>query len=200
MWFGDVEWWQWRWLSWRWWWRSKTFVCLCPPFPPPTPFPFEKRKKKEEKETEKKRRDANGLRADTDDPNKACEWCKYLSCIPTSANDRCTGTVRLIPLPLYRIVLVSEALWSDLGVKREGKRKESWWWLDWQFLGYHNDEHFDDKTVLGFAMRVIISPYIPNSPSYPQEKGKIFKTFVCSTTYDIHESKKKWWTLFYLHI
>ncbi|WVO22751.1 uncharacterized protein IAS62_004087 [Cryptococcus decagattii] len=30
--------------------------------------------------------------ADTDDPNKACEWCKYLSCIPTSSNDRCTGT------------------------------------------------------------------------------------------------------------
>ena len=29
---------------------------------------------------------------DTDDPNKACEWCKFLSCIPTSSNDRCTGT------------------------------------------------------------------------------------------------------------
>ncbi|OXG16240.1 rhomboid family membrane protein [Cryptococcus neoformans Tu401-1] len=28
----------------------------------------------------------------TDDPNKACEWCKYLSCIPTSSNDHCTGT------------------------------------------------------------------------------------------------------------
>ena len=29
---------------------------------------------------------------DTDDPNAACEWCRFLSCIPTSANDRCSGT------------------------------------------------------------------------------------------------------------
>lgn len=28
----------------------------------------------------------------TDDPNEACEWCKYLACIPTSSNDYCTGT------------------------------------------------------------------------------------------------------------
>ncbi|ODO01676.1 hypothetical protein I350_06502 [Cryptococcus amylolentus CBS 6273] len=28
----------------------------------------------------------------TDDPNAACEWCKYLSCIPTSSNEHCTGT------------------------------------------------------------------------------------------------------------
>ncbi|KAL7422139.1 hypothetical protein Q5752_002782 [Cryptotrichosporon argae] len=28
----------------------------------------------------------------TPDPNAACEWCRYLSCIPTSANDDCTGT------------------------------------------------------------------------------------------------------------
>lgn len=90
------------------------------PFPHSRLFPL-----KEEKEREKKRRDANGIGADTDDPNKACEWCKYLSCIPTSSNDRCTGTVRLIPRPLYRVALVLEAPWCDLGVKREGERKES---------------------------------------------------------------------------
>ncbi|WVQ81172.1 hypothetical protein IAT38_003294 [Cryptococcus sp. DSM 104549] len=28
----------------------------------------------------------------TDDPNAACEWCKYLSCIPTNSNSHCTGT------------------------------------------------------------------------------------------------------------
>ncbi|WWD21085.1 hypothetical protein CI109_105566 [Kwoniella shandongensis] len=28
----------------------------------------------------------------TDDPNAACEWCKYLSCIPTSSNNHCSGT------------------------------------------------------------------------------------------------------------
>lgn len=59
------------------------------------------------------------------------------------------------------------------------------------FLGYHNDRHFDDETVLGSAMRVIISSLRLNSPSYPQEKGEISKTFVYSTTHDIHESKKK---------
>lgn len=37
-----------------------------------------------------------------------------------------------------------------------------------KFLGYHNDRHFDNKTVLGFAMRVTISPYVPKSPSYPK--------------------------------
>ncbi|KAK8843397.1 hypothetical protein IAR55_007054 [Kwoniella newhampshirensis] len=28
----------------------------------------------------------------TADPNAACEWCKYLSCIPTSSNNHCSGT------------------------------------------------------------------------------------------------------------
>ncbi|WVW79247.1 hypothetical protein I302_101213 [Kwoniella bestiolae CBS 10118] len=28
----------------------------------------------------------------TDDPNAACEWCRYLSCIPTSSNEHCKGT------------------------------------------------------------------------------------------------------------
>ncbi|KAK4684349.1 hypothetical protein P7C73_g5833, partial [Tremellales sp. Uapishka_1] len=28
----------------------------------------------------------------TADPNAACEWCRFLSCIPTSTNQRCTGT------------------------------------------------------------------------------------------------------------
>lgn len=25
--------------------------------------------------------------------NAACQWCRYLSCIPTSSNERCKGTV-----------------------------------------------------------------------------------------------------------
>ncbi|KAG7528995.1 hypothetical protein FFLO_05853 [Filobasidium floriforme] len=33
----------------------------------------------------------------TDDPNAACQWCKYLSCIPTKSNDHCSGTVRCLP-------------------------------------------------------------------------------------------------------
>ncbi|WVQ93311.1 hypothetical protein IAU59_000379 [Kwoniella sp. CBS 9459] len=28
----------------------------------------------------------------TDDPNAACEWCRYLSCIPTKSNEYCKGT------------------------------------------------------------------------------------------------------------
>ncbi|WVO18280.1 hypothetical protein L204_105992 [Cryptococcus depauperatus] len=28
----------------------------------------------------------------TDDPNAACKWCKFLSCIPTNSNSHCTGT------------------------------------------------------------------------------------------------------------
>ncbi|ORX39022.1 hypothetical protein BD324DRAFT_618264 [Kockovaella imperatae] len=28
----------------------------------------------------------------TTDPNAACRWCRFLSCIPTSANNQCTGT------------------------------------------------------------------------------------------------------------
>ncbi|WWC64118.1 uncharacterized protein I303_106726 [Kwoniella dejecticola CBS 10117] len=28
----------------------------------------------------------------TDDPNAACEWCRYLSCIPTNSNQHCKGT------------------------------------------------------------------------------------------------------------
>jgi hypothetical protein len=35
--------------------------------------------------------------ADTDDPNAACQWCKYLSCIPTKSNDHCSGTVSCLP-------------------------------------------------------------------------------------------------------
>lgn len=34
---------------------------------------------------------------DTDDPNAACQWCKYLSCIPTKSNDHCSGTVSCLP-------------------------------------------------------------------------------------------------------
>ncbi|EED80427.1 predicted protein, partial [Postia placenta Mad-698-R] len=30
------------------------------------------------------------------DPYAACTWCRYLSCIPTSANDHCQGYVRLL--------------------------------------------------------------------------------------------------------
>jgi hypothetical protein len=33
----------------------------------------------------------------TDDPNAACQWCKYLSCIPTKSNDHCSGTVSCLP-------------------------------------------------------------------------------------------------------
>ncbi|ORY26257.1 hypothetical protein BCR39DRAFT_470533 [Naematelia encephala] len=35
----------------------------------------------------------------TSDPNASCEWCKFLSCIPTSSNNHCQGTVsqRVIP-------------------------------------------------------------------------------------------------------
>ncbi|WWC91298.1 uncharacterized protein L201_006241 [Kwoniella dendrophila CBS 6074] len=28
----------------------------------------------------------------TDDPNANCEWCRYLSCIPTNSNEHCKGT------------------------------------------------------------------------------------------------------------
>ncbi|BEI83916.1 hypothetical protein CcaverHIS002_0405200 [Cutaneotrichosporon cavernicola] len=28
----------------------------------------------------------------SEDPNAACTWCRYLSCIPTSANNQCKGT------------------------------------------------------------------------------------------------------------
>lgn len=33
------------------------------------------------------------IKADTTDPNAACKWCKYLSCIPVAANNYCSGTV-----------------------------------------------------------------------------------------------------------
>lgn len=38
------------------------------------------------------------------------------------------------------------------------------------FLGYHNDEHFDNKTVLGFAMSVMISPLRTELPVLPPRK------------------------------
>lgn len=38
------------------------------------------------------------------------------------------------------------------------------------FLGYHNDEHFDDKTVVGFAMSVMISPLRTELPVLPPRK------------------------------
>ncbi len=28
----------------------------------------------------------------TADPSASCSWCRYLSCFPTSSNDRCSGT------------------------------------------------------------------------------------------------------------
>lgn len=28
----------------------------------------------------------------TDDPSASCSWCRYLSCFPTSSNNKCQGT------------------------------------------------------------------------------------------------------------